>query len=115
METGDQVIEDGDTRKIHSRHIVSQPFTQQAEKTGSAAYIQQILFSGRKEGRKEGSCAPKEAEWGGASVGLAEALNSAPVCLCFFNRRTWRFKRRANPCKKAARDKPSPPLKARIK
>lgn len=55
METGDQVIEDGDTRKIHSRHIVSQPFTQQAEKTGSAAYIQQILFSGRKEGRKEGS------------------------------------------------------------
>lgn len=31
-------------------------------------------------------------------MGLAEALNCAPVCLCFFNRNTWHFKRRANPC-----------------
>ncbi len=54
MKTGDQVIKYINTRKIHSRHIISQPFTKQAEKTGSAAYIQQTLFSGRKEGRKEG-------------------------------------------------------------
>ncbi len=55
MKTGDQVIKYINTRKIHSRHIISQPFTKQAEKTGSAAYIQQTLFSGRKEGRKSQS------------------------------------------------------------
>ena len=32
MKTGDQVVKYINTRKIHSRHIISQPFTKQAEK-----------------------------------------------------------------------------------
>ena len=50
-------------------------FTVCREGYGLLAWVLLMLMAGgavseegRKEGRKEGSCAPKEAEWGGASV-----------------------------------------------
>ena len=92
-------------------------FTVCREGYGLLAWVLLMLMAGglflRKEGRK------LRAERGGVGRslrGLAEALNSAPACLCFFNRNTWDFKRRpTRAMQKAARDKPSPPLKARIK
>ena len=46
-------------------------FTVCREGYGLLAWVLLMLMAGgavSEEGRKEGSCAPKEAEWGGASV-----------------------------------------------
>ncbi len=90
-------------------------FTVCREGYGLLAWVLLMLMAGGTV--SEGGRLRAERGGVGRSLrGLAEALNSAPVCLCFFNRNTWDFKRRTTRAmQKAARDKPSPPLKARIK